>query len=330
MSREPRSNIGTSFISSPAPYRSSGPKRLTLNNFENFPYRVKKLPPDANVSAAPNTKLYQFTEKMCFGCVKCRKDNIHSDTIAVDLRQRIILCTMCFTRIIRPRTYRPNRVVPFPSLLSWLDYKPSQVTTVDEDIMNRTAEAVLPSGDRVAAPQLTASADASSRLNSLPAIAVHIAPSHGNSSGLNTRQAEQADKHPCCRVWGVCQYGPTCLFREAPVDLCLGFLMGVCDGGANCRLLHQRIFDLPPTHSRPETSRTQYDFEDEESEWSRWVNERKKSANSAEWQLWNNGPLERILDDFVPAVQVERQNEEENKPVVNLNISDILSALHSI
>lgn len=329
MSREPRSNIGTSLVSSPAPYRSSDLTRLTLNNFENFPYRVKKLPPDANVSAAADTKLYQFREKMCFGCVKCRKDNIHSDTIAVDVRQRIILCTMCFTRIIRPRTYRPNRVVPFPSLLSWLDYKPSHVTTVAEDLMSRTAEAVLPSGDRVAAPQLMASSDVSSRLNALPAIALNTVSSVGRSNGLSSRTNEFTDKHPCCRIWGVCQHGPACLFREAPGDLCLAFLMGLCDGNTSCKLLHQRIFDLPPTRLRPVTPRTEYDLENEESEWSRWVNERKKSANTAEWQLWNNGPLEPLLDRFAPAIKVEKPSVEDRQ-TVNLNLNDILSALDSI
>ncbi|KAG5493850.1 hypothetical protein JKF63_01682 [Porcisia hertigi] len=221
------------------------PARLTINNFASFRARIKKLPPDANVKAALHTQLYQFPERVCFGCVKCRRDNVESDSVAIDLKNRIMLCTACFTRIIRPRTYTPSRVVPFPSLLSWLNYKPSHVMEMSDDVLERPAEAVAPSGERMAAPML-ASGDRATNLGKLPAIAMSIAAGgrgRGGDAAGGRRGGATMDEalaqggagtttgtHPCLRVWGVCQHGETCLFRNAPGDLCLAYLMGLCRG----------------------------------------------------------------------------------------------------
>lgn len=316
--------------------RSTGSPRLTVNNFHQFSSRAKKLPPDANTGAACNAKLYQFKEKMCFGCAKCRRDNIQSDTIAVDLRQRIILCSMCFTRIIRPRTYRPSRVVPFPSLLSWLDYKPvSKSIPVSDEITQRVAEAVVPSGDRIAAPFLLTASGTSARFNALPSNAtessgsdtVRISSSHQTTFGGKVERESSSKKHPCIRVWGICQHGPSCLFRDAPENLCLGYLMGLCDGNpAQCSFFHQDIYDLPPSDPRPVHGRCKTDLDSENTPWFQWVSSRKKSLNNAEWQLWNNGSAEKILDTYVPLSHVEGGEDES----VDLCVSDILSALRSI
>lgn len=317
--------------------RSAGIPRLTVNNFHHFPSRAKKLPPDANSAAASNTKLYQFKEKMCFGCAKCRRDNIQSDTIAVNLNQRIILCSMCFTHIIRPRTYRPSRAVPFPSLLSWLDYKPvSRSMTVSEEIGERVAEAVLPSGDRMAEALLITTADTSARYNALPSIptrnngieTMKPANSRRTTLGTNLEAAPSSKKHPCIRVWGACQHGPSCLFRDAPEDLCVGYLMGLCDGDpVKCSLCHQDIYDLPPADPRPSCQRCPTDLDDENTTWHRWVADRKRSLNNAEWQLWNNGSVEILLDRYVP-VSIEEKTAEGD--AVDLCVSDILSALRNI
>ncbi|KAK7197484.1 hypothetical protein NESM_000697900 [Novymonas esmeraldas] len=377
---------------STAPSSSSAPTshraaRLTINNFASFRARVKKLPPDANTKAALHTQLYQFPERVCFGCVKCRRDNVESDSVAIDLKNRITLCTACFTRIIRPRTYAPSRVVPFPSLLSWLNYKPSHVMEMSDDVLERPAEAVAPSGERMAAPML-ASGDRASHLGKLPAIAMNIAASGGRGRGAvagGRRSGPTIDDalaqgaagaptgtHPCLRVWGVCQHGETCLFRNAPADLCLAYLMGLCGGrdhpiasaapggggggggggvgrpksntvnhggrhgrggahhnrnqggrghqrdhgggaaaapapaggvgsGQTCRLLHQDVYDLPDLSDPRPRERFEGDLEDEEGVWAAWVRRRRDSPNSAEWQLWHNGPLEQLFRMYVPA-----------------------------
>ncbi|CCW60546.1 unnamed protein product [Phytomonas sp. EM1] len=337
--------------------------RLTINNFATFHARQKKLPPDANSKAAVNTKLWQFPERVCFSCVKCRRDNIQSDSVAVDLVNGIILCTACFTRIIRPRTYRPSRVVPFPSLLSWLNYKPSKVMEVSEDVLNRPAEAVVPSGDRIAVPTLSGG-DQPFNINKLPVIAMNTVPtsstgskaskvgSSGTSSGLvhTTSSLENAERHPCLRLWGSCQHGGTCLFRNAPFDLCLAYLMGLCRGEeepngvpsgnentTKCPFLHQTIYDLPNKMNPPPMLRHENDLDDEESVWAQWVRRRKNSLNSAEWQLWNNGPLEGLFDLYAPVTVQEKatggdrdKGYENSGAEIKLNFSDIMAALSEI
>ncbi|XQJ30405.1 hypothetical protein NXY56_006490 [Leishmania guyanensis] len=353
------------------------PARLTVNNFTAFHARVKRLPPDANVKAALHTQLYQFPERVCFGCVKCRRDNVESDSVAIDLKNRIMLCTACFTRIIRPRTYTPSRVIPFPSLLSWLNYKPSHVMKMSDDVLERPAEAVAPSGERMAAPKLTGG-DRATDLGKLPAIAMNIAAG-GRGRGSDTTGGRHGGPtidevlaqgsndtptgtHPCLRVWGVCQHGETCLFRNAPADLCLAYLMGLCRGrnmaisgtpagdgrgsgpnanrsnnrhiyggqhhhhpkhnqrnnqgarntrrnrnthptvcGQTCHLLHQEVYDLPDLSDPPPRERFEGDLEDENGAWAAWVRRRRDSPNSAEWQMWHNGPLEQLFRTYVPA-----------------------------
>lgn len=327
MSKEPA--VRFSIASSSPPYARQGAElpSLTLNNFHTFSTRVKKLPPDANVSAAAHTNLYQFKERVSFGCAQCRRDKIMSDSVAVNLHQRSILCTACFTRLIRPRTYRPNRVVPFPSLLSWLDYQPLKATEVPTDILSRAAEAVVPSGDRMAAPQAHLVGEAASRLHSLPAIAMKVS-STSVSADQQPSSVDQ-ERHPCVRTWGSCLHGAICHFRNAPSDLCLAYLMGLCTGDDSCHLLHQPIYNLPSQVPHPEAPRGAGDLEDETSPWHRWVAERMKSTNKAEWQLWHNGPLGSIFEEFAPAVLSEDANEEGDGEVA-LDVLDILSALQSI
>lgn len=385
-----------------------GPPRLTINNFPTFHARVKKLPPDANTKAAINTKLWQFPEQVLFACAKCRRDRIQSDSVAIDPKNKVVLCTSCFTRIVRPRTYKPSRVVPFPSLLSWLNYKPSKVLEVSEDVMMRPAEAVAPSGNRMALP-LLASGDRPTSVDKLPAVGMNIMPAAARGSGVaasstvtagagaaggsNLYAAGGTDvigdaKHPCLRIWGVCQHGETCLYRNAPADLCLAYLMGLCRGEEGsgkghhhygkaeedkktgrkprpCALLHQRIYDLPQDSDLCPEVRYVGEIEgeeelneEEESPWICWIARRRKSPNSAEWQLWNNGALKPIFDVYVPAVErpdrkkpnwpqereeamdtVEAMDAKEGEgksgepgdgAPVKLNLNDILSGLKSI
>eukprot|EP00796_Vickermania_ingenoplastis_P007199 gene7199-5059_t len=294
MSRELQPKPGP-LVPPSRPY-SKGPL-FTPANLANFPHRIKKLPPDANVKAAANTKLYQFQKKVSFACFKCRRDNILSDTLAMDRRQQIVLCAACFTRLIRPRTYRPNRIVPFPSLLSWLDYRPAKAAPVATDVMERAAEAVMPSGDRVALPEVS-TAGAATRINALPAVAMNIASAKKPNGSTDST-------HPCCRVWGSCKHGPSCMFRNAPADLCLGYLMGICQGDSRgCRLKHLEVYDLPLAQP-PSAPRHEGDTENSDTLWGQWVAERQRSPNAAEWQLWNNGSLNKLLDVFVPPIPAE-------------------------
>lgn len=316
-----------------------GPRRLTFNNFTTFNAREKKLPPDANTQAALNSKFWQLQERASFYCNKCRRDNIISDTVAIDAVHHVMLCTRCFTRIIRPRLYRPSRVVPFPSLFSWLNYKPSRVLEMSDDIASRPAEAVAPSGDRTAAPTL-GGGDRSTHIQNLPAIAMTTVPSVRSSATPASRDPmsvrQQGETHPCCRVWGKCLHGETCLFRRAPFDLCLLYLMGLCSGDEEkCHLLHQDVFGLPNTTDPMPTSRCVGDVDDPQSAWGRWIARRRNSSISAEWQLWQNGPVTELLNVYAPLAPDKAEEEKEEKKTggkaaVKLNLSDITTALRGL
>ncbi|RNF01822.1 putative RNA-binding protein [Trypanosoma rangeli] len=333
---------GSSMSLIPRDNNTRGPRRLTFNNFDTFNSREKKLPPDANAEVAPNTKLWQLQERASFYCNKCRRDNIISDTIAVDAVHQLMLCTRCFIRIIRPRSYRPSRVVPFPSLLSWLNYKPSKVMEMSEDISSRPAEAVAPSGERIANPTL-GGGDRPAHIQNLPAIAMNTVPSARGgvvTGGKGSRSAQRQDEsHPCIRVWGSCVHGETCMFCRAPYDLCIAFLMGLCPGDEEkCHLLHQKVFSLPNAADPMPLQRRAEDVDDAESEWGKWIARRKNSPNSAEWQLWHNGPVLNFLNVYAPvAPEEDREKEEEDKEkqssgksAIKLNFADISAALQSL
>ncbi|ORC93496.1 putative RNA-binding protein [Trypanosoma theileri] len=339
---------------------SRGPRRLTFNNFATFNPREKKLPPDANTQAALNTKLWQLPERASFYCNKCRRDNIISDSLGVDAVHHVMLCTRCFTRIIRPRTYRPSRVVPFPSLLSWLNYKPLKVMEMTDDVVSRPAEAVAPSGERIAVPTL-GGGDRPTRLQNLPAIAMNTVPSSRGGAGSANRgpsalnrhhqqqpqqqphqqqqqQLQEDETHPCRRVWGSCVHGETCLFRGAPYDLCICFLMGLCSGDdTKCRLLHQRVFDLPSAADPMPAQRGPGDLDDPQSEWSKWMAKKMNSPNSAEWQLWNNGPVIDLINVYAPVTLSEKTTDDAasssgggGRAAIKLNFADISAALRGL
>lgn len=339
----PASGGSGAVVSQVAGSDRGGPRRLTFNNFRTFSARNKKTPLDANTSAAPNTKLWQLSEQVSFYCNKCRRDNIISDSLAIDAVHQLMLCTRCFTRIIRPRTYRPSRVVPFPSLLSWLNYTPSRVMEMSEDIASRPAEAVAPSADRVAVPTIPGGSRPT-HIQQLPATAMNTVSNAGNVGGAllargmtaasQQQQSLESSKHPCHRVWGSCLHGETCLFRGAPYDLCICFLMGLCNGDeATCNLLHQRVFALPDAEAPMPLQRCEGDLEDPESAWGKWVGKKKNSANSAEWQLWNNGPILELINRHAPATPVavaEEKGGDNVKPRIKLHFADISAALKGL
>ncbi|CAD2215696.1 hypothetical protein AGDE_02978 [Angomonas deanei] len=350
------SSTAVTTAATPAPTGSKVPT-FTLYNMHEFNFRAKKLPPDANTKAATHAKFIQLRSPVLFSCAKCRRDRIQADSLAVDRYNKIILCSACLARVVRPKTYKPTRYVPFPSLLSWLNYKPSPVmnfsTTEDsrEDILSRPAEAVAPSGDRVHIPLLGEGRNAT-KLENLPVTPMNIIPSgeaaEGPSSVLVYAKPtmQKGGTHPCVRVWGACQHGPDCYFSEAPQDLCLAYLMGLCRT-EGCPLLHQQVYDLPREESLPATTRRKGDLdflkeEDDEGSthreknsnnvWLRWVMKRKNSPNMAEWQLFNNGDLTVLFEQYVPLEEVpeeEGKTEEENTQV-KLNLSDIRAALSGL
>lgn len=324
-------------------------RRVTAYNIATFEKRTKELPPDACLEKAPRAIFYQFPDRVTFYCSKCRKDGISSDSLAFDAAHGIFMCTRCFERVVRPRKYRPSRVVPFPSLLSWLNYKPATVmTSVSEDILARPAEAAAPSGARAATEMLGGARQTDIR--ALPATPSSITVLGGGSASSELALAEREDitTHPCVRVWGRCAHGETCFFKNAPRDLCIAFLMGLCPGSVavseepdtagadpsaaphpSCSLHHQRIEGLPAGDVVPRP-RMAGDLENTESELSRWVSKKRNSANRVEWQLFHNGPLLELLNVFVPEVAVPpaATKEVEETPVaMTLNKSDIASAL---
>ena len=306
-------------------------RRLLMSTLDSFDKRVKPLPPDANVTAAPHVCLYQLEEHVYFACSKCRKDGISSDCVAVDTVHKIIMCTRCAARILRPKQFRPSRVVPFPSLLSWLNHKPAQaMSTVPDEIGLRAAEAVAPTGHRVATEML---GGGPMDLKALPATPMNT----GTAISLSGQQQRQGGgingKHPCLRVWGRCAHGETCLFKQAPEELCIAYLMGLCDGGPSCSLLHQNVYDLPPQDAagKPSSWRVQ-DLQDPSSPIMLWMDKCGRSANRAEWQLWHNGSvLQHLLGTFFPP-EVEKASDpaEGLEAPIALNIRDISSALDFI
>jgi hypothetical protein len=321
-------------------------RRVTAYNIATFEKREKALPPDACLDKAPRVKFYQFPDRVTFYCAKCRKDGISSDTLAFDASHGIMMCVRCLERVVRPRQFKPSRVIPFPSLLSWLNYKPAPVmTSVSEDILSRPAEAAAPSGARAATEMLGGARQTDAK--ALPATPMSINIIGSSSTNL---MEEDPTTHPCLRVWGRCAHGETCFFRSAPRELCVAFLMGICQGTTpattvkeaeaeapqhTCTLFHQSIEGLPTGDPIPLPRRVG-DLDNTESPIAQWIAKKRNSSNRVEWQLYHNGPLLELLNAYVPEVAlpvvVEEKTTEEvvTMPAatnVKLNKSDIASAL---
>jgi hypothetical protein len=339
----PSSGAPYAVASHAPPPGDAASRRVTAYNIATFEKRVKDLPPDASLEKAPRAKFYQFPDRVVFYCSKCRKDGISSDTLAFDPAHGIFMCVRCFERVVRPRKFRPSRVVPFPSLLSWLNYKPAPVmTTVSDDVLARPAEAAAPSGARAATEML---GGRNIDIKALPATPMNVTVL-GSSSTAELHSAGSAEddgsKHPCIRLWGRCTHGETCFFRSAPRELCLGYLMGLCGGSSvneegasaspSCAHHHQSIEGLPAGDAVPRP-RLRGDLENPDSDIARWVSRKRNSSNRVEWQLYHNGPLQELLNIFVPEVvppslpdEVPAEALVAAAPVA-LNKSDIASAL---
>lgn len=309
--------------SSSSPATVAAERRLTVHNLHSFEKREKRLPVDACTTKAPHIKLYHFPDRVLFLCNRCRKDGITSDTCAVDSVNQIILCSRCVTRVIRPREYTPSRVVPFPSLLSWLNYKPSTVmTSVPTDVTARPAEAVAPTGHRVATGMLGGGYSDLRALPSTPMAASAEVPSSSTTSSLSTT-------HPCERVWGTCTHGVMCYFRNAPRSLCIAHLMGLCDGNTEtCNLVHQRVLDLPVEPSTRPPRVQEGSPPAESAAFRQWMREQQQSPNKALWQLWNNGSTTALLNAFVPVEVVQKKTIAATSMAFNLH--DITAALQFV
>lgn len=311
---------------------SSDARRITAYNFSTFEKREKRLPPDACTDKAPRAKLFQFPDRVVFYCAKCRMDGISADSLAFDAAQNLMICVRCFERIVRPKKYRPSRVVPFPSLLSWLNHVPASVMKdVSSDVLDRPAEAAAPSGRRVATEMLGGGSTDIKALPATPALLTTVGGSAGSSGAPSALQkalaADGADTHPCLRLWGGCVHGETCLFRNAPRDLCLAYLMGLHPAAdPDCQLVHQNVFGLP----RPETAprlRRPGDLETPNSDIGKWIELKKRSSAKAEWQLFHNGPLMQLLEQFIPMEAPMVVDNAQSEPKLQLNFADISSAL---
>lgn len=281
-------------------------KYMNANSVGSYVARRKPLPPDANNAATQGLELYQLKEPVDFRCSRCKKDNIRSDSVAADIASSRILCTRCFAKLIRPRTYVPTRVVPYASLLAWLQTEPPKVNTQFSAVPGeRPVEAAIPSGERMAAPMITGGGLASIGVATTPA--VPVMPSALGSTNLasaapaatSTRPQEtEADLHPCKSTFGQCLYGPLCYFVNAPKSLCLPFLMGLCTDD-KCSRTHHAGLDLPPAEKAP--ARFLMDGSVNPN-FDVWIANRKRSPNKAEWQLWHNSPqsIETLINQHFP------------------------------
>lgn len=64
-------------------------------------------------------------------------------------------------------------------------------------------------------------------------------PADGKVSTTPTSRQFCTAKHPCLWIFGSCRYPKSCLFRECPQNLCLGFVRGHCPSGTECNLVHR-------------------------------------------------------------------------------------------
>ena len=290
----------------PAPTR----KYITVRTLGAVEHRVKPLPPDANATASTCT-LYQLAEHVEFRCYRCRKDGVFADAVAADETSGLMMCQSCYARMVRPRQYRPTRMVPFPSLMSWLTYKPPSVATaVSQDVLQRPAEAALPSGRRVAMPEMITAAPGASTIHALPATPLNplggaldpatrlLLESQASHSEAAREAIKLAGVHPCMVDFGVCQHGSLCFFARAPTNVWLPYLMGLCDSSAcPAEKVAERVFELPPSNDPRPPRRAKGD---DAQRWLDWVSRRVHSQNQAEWQLWNQPWTTSTVDRFVP------------------------------
>ena len=363
MSREPRGVTGHRLVASTEPYlknqqqpgasstavataaaAASGPTTSssstatqTISNTRQFDQiegkRLKPLPPDANAEILRTAhngqlKLYQLERRAFFNCAKCRKANVQSDLLAVNYATNSFMCSRCFTKLIRPMSFKPTRLVPFPSLLSWLNFQKPQIFdpssssaagAADEKVSKRFAEAVVPTGDRLATG-LAVNGFANNDLRALPssAMATTIGAAAEDAYGQQAA-ADSASLHPCGRLWGGagrCAHGAAlCAFAKAPYVQAIEYLMGIAtrEQCVAAGLRVDDVFGLPRANDPMPTGAyggeeaeggaplrypTSADAADPSTPLGQWVARRKKSLNQPEWQLFNNGPLGPIIDRY--------------------------------
>lgn len=313
---------------------------IDAHTLHRMPRRVKPLPPDRNDAAVGALQLLQFEEHVQFRCGRCKKDRIIADCLAADPQTGATQCVRCFTRLIRPKQFRPSRVVPFPSLLSWLNYRPQDVMAAngDEDVTQRAADIVAPSGHRVATesvvvPNLMAITE--SAMNPAGSLLEKRSRDLLRAAGVDVAPRAGAT-HPCLRVWGSCAHGDAmCMFVNAPGNLCVAFLMGLCAHGDECPLLHQRVLDLPDSigSDLPPPPRFANAEHPSAHLFKDWVARRQNSRNGAEWQLYNNGPLDGLFNQYLPAPIADEQvaapqaAQPETSAPVKLSLAAITGAL---
>jgi hypothetical protein len=307
-------------------------KYVTIKNLAGVPRRLKPLPPDANAGATP-CKLYQLRSHVEFRCYKCRRDGIFDDSIAADETSGLLMCSACYSRAVRPRVYKPTRVIPFPSLLSWLNYKPATVVSeVSTDMMNRPAEAAMPSGHRVNVEAITATG-----VEDLPSTPMN--PLGGRLDDVTRGQVDgKSDEakaaaaglptgsHPCPSVFGGCDHGALCFFLKAPAALCVAHLMGLCVDNAACEREHTAAYDLPSAAAAPAREEA-----DGCAAFAAWAAGRKASSNQAEWQLWNQPGAAALVDRKVPVIAVPvTAVEPQAAPAKGLDMSALKNVLSGL
>ena len=291
---------------------------ISTRNFGSVKKRLKSLPLDAN-AAATKAKLYQLDEHCEFRCCKCRKDRIYDDIVAYEDGAGCI-CVPCFSKIVKPKNFRPTRMIPFPTLLSWLNYQPPPVeTTVSEDVAEQSVAAVLPSGHRVEQTMLTGG-PVQTDVRMLPATPLNpfgdvmepgargiLSTSNVFSAGIlsGSSEAQPAPCAVCASVFGRCSHGPgICIFSNAPIETCLLFFMGLCNNGelpdgTRCgKVFHDPLFGLPDRSAGPCPSR------DEGEGFDEWIQLKKKSLNTAEWQLWDQEGAIAAVERCTPASKI--------------------------
>ena len=54
-----------------------------------------------------------------------------------------------------------------------------------------------------------------------------------------------SEQHPCLRMFGCCRHSASCIFSRMPQNLCVHWVRGECNAGAECGLVHRLPEDCP-------------------------------------------------------------------------------------
>eukprot|EP00759_Apiculatamorpha_spiralis_P054609 PhF_6_TR6988/c2_g1_i1/m.10354 len=59
-----------------------------------------------------------------------------------------------------------------------------------------------------------------------------------NKASNNNGSGSQPSRHPCVRIYGLCNFGDDCVYAQYPYESCLNYLKGKCRFGSRCQEAH--------------------------------------------------------------------------------------------